>query len=159
MKTKDNLDTFIITFYSTFCFDHSSHHIDVTVHSDSEWRRQKGMRVFALMLTDPLQDSPREPSAHARELTRMKFTEGPEDFNNILFQNQQLIVAATEAAKPAANTVSQLSEIFKAVLPSIVSQKERADPDPTHSEVFQRKPFTLPIWLQTFFELHHVVQA
>ena len=27
VKTKDNLDTFIITFHSTFCFDHTSHHI------------------------------------------------------------------------------------------------------------------------------------
>ena len=78
------------------------------------------------MLTDPLQDSPREPSAHARESKRMKFAEGPEDFNNILFQNQQLIVAATEAAKSAAYTVSQLSEIFKAVLPSICVLKGKS---------------------------------
>ena len=62
---------------------------------------------FALMLTDQLQDSPREQSAHARELKRMKFTEGPEDFNNFLLPNQQPSMAATEAAKSAAYTVNQ----------------------------------------------------
>ena len=59
------------------------------------------------MLTDQLQDSPREQSAHARELKRMKFMECPEDFNNILFPNQQPSMAATEAAKSAAYTVNQ----------------------------------------------------
>ena len=83
------------------------------------------------MLTDQLQDSPRERSAPARKLKRMKFSEVPEDFNNIVLQNQQLIMAATEAAKSAAYTVNQLSEILKAVLPTIVPQGERADPDPT----------------------------
>ena len=83
------------------------------------------------MLTDKLQDSPRERSAPARELKRMKFSEVSEDFNNIVLQNQQLIMAATEAAKSAAYTVNQLSEILKAVLPAIVPQGERADPDPT----------------------------
>ena len=33
VKTKDILDTFIITFHFTFCFDHTSHHIEVTVIS------------------------------------------------------------------------------------------------------------------------------
>ena len=40
-------------------------------------------------------------------------------------------MAATEAAKSAACTVNQLSEILKAVLPAVVPQGERADPDPT----------------------------
>ena len=83
------------------------------------------------MLTDPLQDSPRERSAPARDLKRMIFSEVPEDFNNFVLQNQQLIMAATEAAKSAAYTVNQLSEILKAVLPAIVPQGERADADPT----------------------------
>ena len=43
-----------------------------------------------------------EESAPARELKRMKFTEVPEDFSNILLQDQQLIMAATDAAKSAA---------------------------------------------------------
>ena len=91
----------------------------------------EGNPSFALMLTDQLQVSPRERSASARELKRMKFSEVPEDFNNIVLQNQQLIMAATEAAKSAAYTVNHLSEILKAVLPAIVPQGERADPDPT----------------------------
>ena len=189
----------------------------------------EGNASFALMLKDQLQDSPREQSAHARELKRMKFTEGPEDFNNILLLNQQLIMAATEAAKSAAYTVNQLSDILKAVHPSIVPQNERADPDPAPLgrqppapppstipsqpreqrepvstdqkpeklskimerrkswnvrlrffanssdtciaqkemleqatetvKFFERKPFKLPIWLQTFLELHHVVRT
>ena len=41
------------------------------------------MPSFALMLTDQLQNSPRERSAPARELKRMKFSEVSEDFNNI----------------------------------------------------------------------------
>ena len=68
------------------------------------------------LITDQLQDSPRERSAPARELKRMKFSEALEDFDNIVLQNQQLIMAATEAAKSAAHTVNQLSEILKAVL-------------------------------------------
>ena len=83
------------------------------------------------MITDQLQDSPRERSAPARELKRMKFSEASEDFDNIVLQNQQLIMAATEAAKSAAHTVNQLSEILKAVLPAIVPQAGRVDPDPT----------------------------
>ena len=83
------------------------------------------------MLTDQLQDSPRERSAPTREMTRMKFSEVPKDFNNIVLQNQQLIMAATEAAKSAAYTVNQLSENLKAVLPAIVPQGDRADPVPT----------------------------
>ena len=42
------------------------------------------------------------------------------DFDIIVLQNQQLIMAATEAAKAAAYTVNQLSENLKAVLPSLV---------------------------------------
>ena len=61
----------------------------------------------------------------------MKFSEVPKDFNNIVLQNQQVIMAATEAPKSAAYTVNQLDEILKAVLPAIVPQGERADPDPT----------------------------
>ena len=61
----------------------------------------------------------------------MKFSEAPEDFDNIVFQNQQLIMAATEAAKSAAYTVNQLSENLKAVLPAIVPQGGRVDPVPT----------------------------
>ena len=61
----------------------------------------------------------------------MKFSEASEDFDNIVLQNQQLIMAATEAAKSAAHTVNQLSEILKAVLPAIVRQAGRVDPDPT----------------------------
>ena len=48
-----------------------------------------------------------------------------------MLQNQQLIMAATEAAKSAAHTVNQLSEILKAVLRAIVPQAGRVDPDPT----------------------------
>ena len=73
----------------------------------------------------------RERSAPARELKRMKFSEASEDFDNIVLQNQQLIMAATEAAKSAAHTMNQLSEILKAVLPAIVLQAGRVDPDPT----------------------------
>ena len=177
----------------------------------------EGNPSFALMLTDQLQDSPRERSAPARELKRMKFSEVPEDFDNIVLQNQQLIMAATEAAKSAAYTVNHLSEMLKAVLPASVPQGERADPDPTpvgrpppapppsttpsqpgeqrelvrtdqmtekaiedhgtngseflqttpthasrkgkigtsdgKSEVFERKPFTLSVRMQTFLEL------
>ena len=91
----------------------------------------EGKASFALMLTDQLQDPPRERSAPARELKRLKFTENPEDFDNVVLQNQQLIMAATEAAKSAAYTVNQLSEMLKTVLPSIVHRGERADPDPT----------------------------
>ena len=40
-------------------------------------------------------------------------------------------MAATEAAKSAAHTVNQLSEILKAVLRAIVPQAGRVDPDPT----------------------------
>ena len=167
------------------------------------------------MLTDQLQDSPRERSESAREFRRMKFSEVPEDFNNIVLQNQQLIMA--EAAKSGAYTVNQLSEILKAVLPTTVPQGERADPDPTpvgrppapppsttpsqpekqrgqmpeklskimertarifceqlrhmhrakerlqtsdgNSEVLERKPFTLPVRMKTFLELHHVVRT
>ena len=54
------------------------------------------------------------------------------DFNNVVLQNQQLIMAATEAAKSAAHTVNQLSENLKAVLTSHCElQGERAYPDPT----------------------------
>ena len=82
------------------------------------------------MITDHLQDSQRERSAPSRELKRMKFSETSEDFDNIVLQNQQLIMAATEAAKSAAYTVNQLSEILKAVLPAVVPQAGRIDPDP-----------------------------
>ena len=61
----------------------------------------------------------------------MKCSETSEDFDNIVLQNQQLIMAATEAAKSAAHTENQLSEILKAVLPAIVPQAGRVDPDPT----------------------------
>ena len=83
------------------------------------------------MITDQLQDSQRERSAPSRELKRMKFSETSEDFDNIVLQNQQLIMAATEAAMSTAYTVNQLSEILKAVLPAIVHQAGRIDPDPT----------------------------
>ena len=83
------------------------------------------------MITDQIQDSPRERSAPARELKIMKFSEASEDFDNIVLQNQQVIMEATEAAKSAAHTVNQLSEILKAVLPAIVRQAGRVDPDPT----------------------------
>ena len=83
------------------------------------------------MITDQLQDSLRERSAPSRKMKRMKFSETSEDFDNIVLQNQQLIMAATEAAKSAAYTVNQLSEILKAVLPAIVPQAGRVDPDPT----------------------------
>ena len=91
----------------------------------------EGNPSFELMITDQLQDSPREQSAPARELKRMKFSEASEDFDNIVLQNQQLIMAATEAAKSAAHTVNQLSEILKAVLPAIVPKAGGVDPDPT----------------------------
>ena len=78
----------------------------------------EGNPRFELMITDQLQDSQRERSAPSRELKRMKFSETSEDFDNIVLQNQQLIMAATEAAKSAAYTVNQLSEILKAVLPA-----------------------------------------
>ena len=61
----------------------------------------------------------------------MKVSEVPEDFNNIVLQNQQLIMAATEAAKSKAYTVNQRSEMLKEMLPAIVPQGEKADPDPT----------------------------
>ena len=32
-RENESLDTFIITFHFTFCFDHTSHHIEVTVIS------------------------------------------------------------------------------------------------------------------------------
>ena len=91
----------------------------------------EGNPSFELMITDQLHDSPRERNTPSRELKRMKFSETSEDFDNIVLQNQQLIMAATEAAKSAAYTVNQLSEIFKAVLPAIVPQAGRVDPDPT----------------------------
>ena len=91
----------------------------------------EGNPSLELMITDQLQDSPRERSAPSRELKRMKFSETSEDFDNIVLQNQQLIMAATEAAKLAAYTVNQLSQILKAVLPAIVPQAGRVDPDPT----------------------------
>ena len=69
------------------------------------------------MIADQLQDSPRERSAPAREFKRMKFSEGPEDVNNIMLQNQQLIMAATEAAKSAALTANQLSHMFESSAP------------------------------------------
>ena len=86
----------------------------------------EGSPSFALMLTDQLQDSPRERSALVRELERMKFSEVSEDFNNIVLQNQPPIMAATEAAKSAAYTVNQLSEIFKAVLPAMVPPRRKS---------------------------------
>ena len=79
-----------------------------------------GNASSTLMLTDQLQDSPREQSAPAREMKRMRFSQGAVDFNSVLFQNQQLSMAATEAARSAAYTGNQLSDILKAVLPSIV---------------------------------------
>ena len=57
------------------------------------------------MLTDQLQGSLREPSAPAREVQSMKFTENLEDFDNVVLQNQQLIMAATGAARSAACTI------------------------------------------------------
>ena len=63
-----------------------------------------GNASFALVLKDQLQDSPREQSAHARELKRMKFTEGPEDFNNIVLLNQQLIM---QRPKPPSHQLTQ----------------------------------------------------
>ena len=91
----------------------------------------EGHGNFALMISDQLQDSPRERGAPSRELKRMKFTDYSEEFDNIVLQNQQLIMAATEAAKSAAHTVNQLSEILKAVLPSIIPRGEGVDPHPT----------------------------
>ena len=91
----------------------------------------EGNPSFELIVTDQLQDSPRERSAPARELKRMKFSEVSEDFDNIVLQNQQLIMTTTEAAKSAAYTVNQLSKILKAVLPAVGPQAGRVDPDPT----------------------------
>ena len=83
----------------------------------------EGNPSFELMITDQLRNSPRERSA-PRE--RIEKNEAFEDFDNIVLQNQQLITAATEAAKSAAYTVNQLSENLKAVLPGHCTPRRKS---------------------------------
>ena len=84
------------------------------------------------MLTDQLQDSPREQSAPAKELKRMKFSEGLEEFNNI-FAPEPTADHGSDRSRQVSGSHSEATRVtfLKVVLPSIVPQNERADPDPT----------------------------
>ena len=92
------------------------------------------------MIADQLGDSPRFAGPDLREVERQRLTDLGGEFVNILYPNQHMIQAATEAARSAANDGEDTESSFEFYFLPTIARSARDDPDATPRAVPIRTP-------------------